>query len=59
MKVKVTPTHANGYVAPYLIIETKSNKIADAYNEGIKEAKKKSRLSDFNCWVFFPEIIFS
>lgn len=58
MKVKVTPTHKNGYSAPYLIINSSANKPLDALNEGIKEARKRSRLSDFDSWIFEAKIIF-
>jgi hypothetical protein len=58
MKVKVTPMHKNGYSAPYLIINTNASKPLDALNEATKEAKKRSRLSDFECWVFEAQIIF-
>lgn len=57
MKVRVTPTHKNGYSAPYFVIEPATNIIADALHMAKSEAESRSRLSDFDCWFFYPELI--
>ena len=57
MKIKVTPTHKNGYSAPYYVIEPTTNNLSDALVIAKNEAEKRSRLSDFDCWFFYPERI--
>lgn len=64
VRIKVTPTHTNGYDAPYLMVE-----MAAIYTQGIRdhtkekeyainEAMERSRLGDFpDSWKFTAEYL--
>jgi hypothetical protein len=46
----IYPVHKLGYMAPALAVTLPDTK--DAYSMAIKEAKQRSRLSDFPEWSF-------
>ena len=55
VKVKVTPTYKNGNKAPYLIEEVQEDKKygwVQEFKDAIKQAKERTRLSDFDSWEF-------
>ena len=50
---RVDVIHADGYHAPYFIIETESDREYKAEAEALKEAKERSILSKYESWSFF------
>lgn len=56
---KVTPIHKTSKAkAPSIYVEISGQKNENkAFIEARKEAEKRTRLSDFNSWLFDPEFV--